>query len=272
MPALATPGRTALSFLAVSPREFSYRIYRKELGPTDLAVPGTRWLPRDISAPSDKHSDDGARYAVCTQEVDGYELVRIDAWVNPDLTVEIIHRALESKCRTGNLGSQVEYPEAGFTRKIGFVLARHDAGVREVIWVRAYNLKSLGRFGFLIKFSLRVPQDAGIPDSKRLELSLTHKAGRVNEDFYLDHYGKVEDFLGRYYPFVRHLHLHDGTLIEVEGKLSSVRSFLLSKRVFVFGNNKEGKSPFFGLKNHGPLRPADENAKQANLQRQYVQD
>ena len=38
--------------------------------------------------------------------------------------------------------------------------------------------------------------------------------------------------------------------------MSIIRSFNLSRRTFIFGGNKVGKSPFFGLRNYGPLQSA----------------
>jgi hypothetical protein len=57
---------------------------------------------------------------------------------------------------------------------------------------------------------------------RRLELSLTHKNGRLNEDFYLDQNEKIELFLHHYLKNIATLTLHDGTHIEIEAKMSVV--------------------------------------------------
>jgi hypothetical protein len=110
-------------------------------------------------------------------------------------------------------------PEQMLKREVAFVLRRHG-DAREVMWLRAYGLHVLERFGFLLRFALRVPQDSTMPDRRRLELSLTHKNGRLNEDFYLDQNQKIEMFLSHYFHDIARLVLHDGTIVELDAKWS----------------------------------------------------
>ncbi|MHB8656107.1 MAG: hypothetical protein ACYDA9_19795, partial [Terriglobia bacterium] len=258
MPTSSHTDRIALNFLALKFQDFNYQIYRKELGQNEVAVSGTHWLPRDLSPALGQAKAsvlERTRYIISLQEIDGYERITLGAWVNPGLTLDVLHRGLDVRCKEADLASWTEHPDKEFRKQIFFVLQRHEEGAREGIWVRAYSLKALGRFGFLVDFRLLMPSDAKISDKRRLELSLTHKNGRLNEDFYLDHYEKLESFLRRYYTLIHNLPLHDGTVVDIERKLSVIRSFALSKRVYIFGGDKEGKSPFFGLRNHGPLQP-----------------
>jgi hypothetical protein len=178
------------------------------------------------------------------------------AWINQGLTDEVLHQALISRVQQLDLSTDTEVPERKFIREIAFVLGRHG-DVREVVWLRAYGLQVLDRFGFLCRFALRVPRDSTIPDKHRLELSLTHKNGRVNGDFYLDQYQKVELFLHRYFKSIAALTLHDGTLVEIEPRLSVVPSFTLERRTYVFQDGHEGKNQFFGLRDHGPFQSSD---------------
>lgn len=219
--------RIALSFLPVK-GDFTYSIYRKELKESDQSTPGTRWLPRDLSkkeAPGEKRT----RYTVSLTPADEHDEVTLGAWVEVGLTAEVLHQALVKQCQDGTLAPNVEIPSDDFFRKIAFTLATHGI-VREVMWMRAYGLKSTGQFGFLTEFSLRVPPEGQLPDRRRLELSLSQKNGKLNEDFYLDHYGKLEQFLKRYFSTIEHLLLHDGTTVILDSKISLIPSFQLSKR------------------------------------------
>jgi Piwi domain len=250
--------RVALSFLPVK-GDFSYSIYRTELNESDQSVPGTRWLPRDLSK-KEESGDKRSRYAVSLSFVDGYDEVKIGAWVDVGLTADVLHQALVKQCKSDALASNVEVPSDDFHRKIAFTLATHGTA-REVMWLRAYGLKSTGQFGFLTEFSLRVPAEEQLPDRRRLELSLSQKNGRPNEDFYLDHYQKLEQFLNRYLPSIENLPLHDGTTVTIDSKISLVPSFQLSKRTYKFAGDKEANNQFFGLRDNPPLKLADQRTR-----------
>jgi hypothetical protein len=251
--------RIALSFLPIRPGDFTYRIYRRELAQDEVSVQGTRSLPRELARDSDVPRAERTRYAVSLTPQPGYEHTTIGARVNPGLTVEVLYRALETRCKSEDLVADIEPAEKDFFRKIGFVLKRHEQGVRELVWAVAYDLKVLRRYGFVLDFALRVPQTGSIPPKRRLELSLTQKNGRLNEDFYLDHYRKIEEFLKRFFEPIRRLSLHDGTTVELETKLPIIDAFTLSRRTFVFGGGKEGRSPFFGVRNYGPFQTVQRN-------------
>jgi hypothetical protein len=256
--------RIALGFLALRSRDFNFQIFRRELLATASPERGTRFLPRDLTnRPSDGRNgiSERVRYQVSLQPVPESEAVTVGAWVDPGLTVHVLREALLEKCRSSELAGSVEIPDKQFIRKVAFVLRRHAHGVREVVWVGPYELKSQGRFGFLLDFALSVPRDSTIPHKLRMELSLSLKNGRPNEDFYLDRYAKINQFLTEFYAAIERLELHDRTTIELESKLSVLRSFKLSKRVFLFGQNKEGKSQFFGLKNLSPFQTVETDVR-----------
>ena len=184
---MASTRNIALNFIAVKTANFSYMVYRKKLARDQDSVPGTRNLPDDcLSAPATSVERD--RYEVSLQPKEGFEATQMGAWINQGLTDEVLPRVQKADRSTdAELSS-----ERKFTREIAFFLARHEE-VREVMWLRAYGLQVLSRFGFLCRVALRVPRDSTIPDKLRLELSLTHKNGRVNDDLYLDQYQKPRD-------------------------------------------------------------------------------
>jgi len=253
--------RIAFSFLPIHPRDFTYEIYRRELLQGDTSVPGTRFLPRDIGPDQNPTEIQRVRYVVSLTPQPGYERVRIHARLNRALTVDVIYNALKTKCHATELAPDIEFPEKDFFKKIGFVLKRHEQDVREVIWAMAYDLKGLNRFGFALDFRLRVPRSSQISSKRRLELSLTHKNGRLNEDFYLDHYKKTEEFLQRFFESIRALSLHDGGSVELERWLPVLDAFTLDRRTFVFAEQKEGMSPFFGLRKYGPSQAVSRNTR-----------
>lgn len=249
--------RIALSFLPIK-GDFAYSIYRKELGESEQSVSGTRWLPRDLSS-KEESGDKRGRYVVSLTAVDGYEQATVNAWTEVGLTTEVLHLALVKRCQNGTFpADSVEIPPDSFFRKIAFTLATHGKA-KEVMWLYAYGLKSTGQVGFRTEFALRIPPEEQITDRRRLELSLSQKNGKPNEDFYLDHYQKLEQFLKRYFSSIENLVLHDGTQLTLDSKLPVIPSFQLSKRTYIFAGDKAAKSQFFGLRENPPLKLADQN-------------
>lgn len=255
---VSTPN-IALSFLAAKDVDFTYVIHRKKLDQEQESVPGTRYLPEDCA---NQHAvtAERNRYEISLQPKAGFEEVRVGAWIDRGLTDGVLHQALANRAQEPDLLPDMELPNRRFIREIAFVLARHG-DAREVMWLRAYGLHVLKRFGFLCHFALRVPKTSTMPERRRLELSLTHKNGRMNEDFYLDQSQKLEIFLRRYFGHISKLILHDGTTIEFEPKLAVIPSFTLSRRIYVFRDGHEGKNQFFGLRDHGPFQSADPHSR-----------
>jgi hypothetical protein len=256
---MASTPNIALSFLAAKTNDFSYTIYRKKLEQDQESVPGTRYLPDDCTnqstAPAERH-----RYEVSLQSRPGLTKVPISAWIDQGLTDEVLHQALVSRTREPDLLHDTVLPDRTFIREVSFILARHG-DVHELMRLRAYGLQVRGRFGFLCKFSLQVPRTSTMPRRRLLELSLTHKNGRTNEDFYLDQNQKIELFLRRYFGQIGRLTLHDGSVVDLESKLSVIPSFTLDRRTYVFRDGREGKSQFFGLRDYGPYKSVDPNSR-----------
>jgi hypothetical protein len=249
------PSYIALSFLAVTPQDFEYPVYRRELLASEQSTPNTYLMPRNPGAPRDS-AVKPVRYEVSFEPSIGFEQTRVGAWTNSGLTLNVLHRALECRANQDDLRPSTETEADAFTREVAFILRRHG-DAREVMWLRAYGLKVVGRFGFLCNFALRVPKESLLPPKRRLELSLTHKAGRLNTDYYLDRYGKLESFLSLYYQRIKDLCLHDGSSVRIERKLSSVPAFRLGGRKYVFACGREHSNQFFGLRDASPLQPAN---------------
>jgi hypothetical protein len=254
---VSSTSNIALSFLALKAPDFTYLVYRRKLGYNQESVPGTRYLPDDCT----DHAAERHRYEVSLQPKPGLTEVYVSAWMDQGLTDEVLHQALLSRTRQSDLLSDTVLPDRTFIREVSFILARHGDDVRELMRLRAYGLQILGRFGFLCQFALHVPRTSTISDRRRLELSLTQKNGRTNEDFYLDQNQKIELFVRTYFDKIAHLTLHDGSAVALEAKLSVIPSFTLARRTYVFGNGREGKNQFFGLRDHGPYQSADPHGR-----------
>lgn len=252
---MASTPNIALGFLAAKESNFSYEIFRKRLADDAESVPGTRYLPEDCERQNGPAAE-RHRYEISLEPKPGFEQVRLPAWIEQGLTGEVLHKALLRRIEDAGLQGETEIPDRPFLREIAFVLARHG-DAREVMWLRAYGLQVIGRFGFLCHFALRVPPTSTIPPRRRLELSLAQKNGRPNENYYLDQNQKIENFIRRYFNHFAKLILHDGTTVEFDAKLPVIPSFTLARRTYVFRDGHEGRNQFFGLRDHGPYQPAD---------------
>lgn len=235
-------------------------MHRKPLDEGTAAVLGERWLRPD---PFGAHSAHNAsrRYEIAFTPRPDFQSVVVPAWANANLTVQCLRDALATRVSQHDLREHAEVSRDLVRRRFGFTLAEHGEGVREVMWVRPFALRSAGRFGVLLKFALRIAADAQIDDRRRGELSLSYKNGHVNENYYLDHSEKVTKFLTAFYSALQHLTLHDGTAVVIERKLLTLPSHQLKSRTYVFGNGKEHSSQFFGLREYGPYSVPTEHAR-----------
>ena len=144
--------RIALSFLAIKPQDFVFKIYRRFLTDSEQSPPGMRWLPANALAKQTAENK-AHRYAVSFVPVDGFDLVSVNAWINSQLTVDVLHAALLQNIQAKDIASKVEIPDSVFTREVAFILSTYEEGIREVMRLRAFALKSIGRFGFICNFN-----------------------------------------------------------------------------------------------------------------------
>jgi hypothetical protein len=245
----------ALNYLAVKASQFHFTVYRRLLSPEEPATPGLRWLtPTPETADT---REPAQRYEVAYVPREGFEQTSVHAWSNPPLTADVIFEAIRARISKADLNERTELPAKLWKKEVAFQLATHEQGIRELMWVRPFAVRSVGRFGLLLNFHVRVPHEATLTARRKLELSLTQKGGRTNEDYYLDQYGKVAQFLNLYYSTIQTLELPDGSNAEVDGRLLVVPSFRLERRTYVFAAGKEAQNQFFGLKANAPLAPAD---------------
>lgn len=161
---MASTPNIALAFLATKESDFTYEVFRKRIPDNEASVPETRYLPQNCtkerSTATERH-----RYEISFEAKPGFEKVRLPAWIEQGLTDEVLHQALIRRIQDAGLEGDTEVPEERhFLREVAFVLARHG-DVREVMWLRAYGLQIIGRFGFLCHYALRVPPSSTMPET-----------------------------------------------------------------------------------------------------------
>jgi hypothetical protein len=203
-----------------------------------------------------------AYYWVCYERREGFEQFNCSSHTDFHLTEDYLFHLLKVSSES-LFDIDYELPEEGegnfrFLR-IKYVLKHHPANRRELVWLEPYYLWSKKEFGFLVDFSLDVPSREKLT-KRDLELSLTHKKGKRNFDFYADRFDKIREFVGRYHN--RIFPLPNGPLlIHVKKKLRELEAGQLEKKTYVFSGDYKSSSQFIGMKDHHPLHAAPDSGK-----------
>ena len=193
-------------------------------------------------------------YWVSMEALPGFEQFRVKPSDNNDLTTWAIFQGIVKRC-SQQLGDQ-EYwvPDHGFLRQLHFKM-RHLAEGDEELLVRPYHLSAAKKFGILADFHFRLKD--GVKFSRRvqqLSLSLDDHFGR-NLDFYVDRFAKINEFLqARWNILSPILLLGAQREIPLSSEFEPQPAYRLHSRVYVFGNNRESRSQFTGLKDFSPLQ------------------
>lgn len=250
-----------LSFFPLVNSEFQFLVYRRPLADWEQPVAGIRTLPEKEYAASESRVDRKSkrRFEISYLAKDGFDPYHCYSWVEANLTLDILFSVLKARCDQQDLKDHVIFPQKAFLRHIAFVLARHDEG-DEVVWLRPYALRTTGEFGFLTDFAFYAKEN-GQPGKRTLELSLSQKAGRPNRDFYADRYEKLRSFVRTFGERLQRLPLQDGSQVEIRFSPRRLQASTLNERVYVLRDEVEVESPFQGLRQNEPLKPAAPNAR-----------
>lgn len=248
-----------LNFLAIAGDLPSFTVHRRpreeaQLRPDDECM--SHSLPIDVADP-DKRQVFWVRFS----PVAGFDSHLVTPSANNDLTRSMLFHALRDAASRTLDGSQYAVPTKGFLDEVRFVMANHAEG-QELLVVQPYFLRAISRFGFLVDFHFRLGAD--VPFSRRvqqLSLSLDH-GFRRNLDYYLDRTDRVRAFLAQRKEVFASIRVLGGTApIRLESDFCGVPAFRLRSRTYIFGNGRQSKSQFTGLRDHGPMKPLERTPK-----------
>ncbi len=240
----------SLNFLPILSDSFPFTIYRrKDAGETKDSFPEE---VRRYSLPeANSNSTERFKYWVSYVKVDGFERFENRSDFNHHITREYLHRLLLESCRESKLQIPFSDDSRFANKRISFTLKKHKEG-RELIWIQAYFLKSVKKFGFLIDFRFKKNEET--PFSRRVQqLSLSlDKRGRENRNFYSDRYDKIHHFISSKHNLIFPLKSEHGSL-QVSDTLIRLQGRALERKQYVFKNNQINSSQFMGVKKYGPL-------------------
>lgn len=250
--------RIHLNFLAVAGEVPAFFVYRKaiesqqEERPFDGAV--SFKLPAEGIA-------EWPSFWISFSAREGFERHEIQSNLNRDLTRHALRHALTSAANASLAPERIVPPKNAFLDELSFVMETHPEGC-ELLVAQPYHLRIEQRLGFLVDFHFKLKD--GVQFSRRVQqLCMTlDRNGRRNLDYCSDRASKIGAFLKQIRPVFDTLSA-PGTdrPITLNADFASLPADRLRSRIYVFGNNKESRSQFLGLKEHGPLRPVQSPPK-----------
>ena len=250
--------RLHLNFLPVVGDIPPFRIYRK------LRAGSEARPDREVASysfPKGLDRDDRADFWVKVGPSDGYEPYIARGNENNALTRWALSHALKDSIRSRLREGDYFIPEKGFLDEVALFMKRHPEGHEELV-VQPYRLGETQQFGCLADFHFR--KKDGVPFSRRIQqLSLMLDAqGRRNLNAYIDRFEKILSFLKARSSVFSELRLPGAdTTIGLQLEFEPLPARQLQSKTYVFGNARQSRSQFTGLRDHGPLHPLDDNPR-----------
>jgi len=246
--------RIHLNFLPVTGELPEFAIYRKlradpqERRPADDDI-HCYSLPKTAANVEDRDF-----YWVSYQPKNAFEVFKVAASFNNNLTTWVFSKAIGEQCKQKLAAEDYWLSERGFLREIHFNMRRHDEGNEQLV-IQPYYLRANQKFGVLADFHFR--KNDSVKFSRRvqqLSLSLDERFKR-NLDFYVDRFGKINQFLKEQRNVLSSIQFPGAVRPLILGQeFEHLPATRLRPRSYVFRNEHEARSQFTGLKDYGPLR------------------
>jgi hypothetical protein len=243
-----------LNFLELTPREFSFTVYRKTYVESEISEQVYKYrLPQTLE------SDQFIDYCISFQSLDGFSPFVCKDNTNRDLTLKIIHYQLTKTIK--EKGIEFTLGKKFYDKHIDFTLKSHQRG-KEKIGLNVYFLKQENKYGFLIDFFFK--QNEGEPlDREILKLSLAlDNNGRSNKNFYSDRFHKVQSFVSTTFKQIDNFRIGE-TEFKISEKLIPMKSGSLEKKVYRFKGNQTDLNQFNGVRKYGAFQEVSQPVKYA---------
>lgn len=247
--------KISLNFLEITPNKFEVKFYWRKLELIAEDEQHNYYIKSIRIKESDEKNE---KVAIVFEEKEGFELRVVHQNYNVDLTKQFLFRGLLNSLKSTE---RFETNKDKYHR-IYLPLNKHKEGT-ETVWIEPYFLSKTQTFGVLLDFKFFVDEDykktINSPVDRRiLQLSGTlNNNGLANKEFYLFKNEKIKMFLNKYYNFIKQIHFD--LTFNISGKLLEIDSFLLQPKIYQFYNDRENKSPYYGLKNYPPLQKPNDN-------------
>lgn len=240
----------SLNFLELSPKIFDFDIYWMRLDLISEEEKKSFYI-RNIKIES--NDEKATKVAIKFEPFSGFTQKTVSQSFNIDITKQYLFFLLNKQFQETN---RLNTKRDKYNR-IYLVLKTHLEGT-ETVWIEPYYLARNNSFGILFDYKFFVNEDykkniSSTVDRKILQLSGTlDKTGKSNKEFYIFKYEKFKTFLLKYND--RFSQLIGATRFTISNKPFELNSLLLNSKTYLFENEKENKSPYFGLQNNKPLQ------------------
>jgi len=239
-----------LNFLEIKPKKFDVLFYYKFI--EDLEENERQnFYKRNIKII--EGSDKTENIAITFEERVGFEKKIVPQDFDIGLTKNFLFYGL---CKKVCNIETYENPKDKYSR-IYFVLKKHKKGI-ETIWLEPYFLSKTNSFGLLIDFRFFVSDELKKSSINQLDREILQlsgaltNTGRINKERYIFKFEKIKEFLKKNYSTIKQFQIH--TLFQISDKLTELNSFSLSTKTYLFYNETENRSPYYGLINYQPLQ------------------
>jgi hypothetical protein len=247
-----------LNFLPVVGEIPPFKIYRKPR-------PGSEARPdrdaRSYSFAKGADADDRANFWVKAAHSEGYEPYIARADENNALTRWALSHALKDSIRSQLHEGEFFILGKGFIDEVALIMKRHPEGHEELI-LQPYHLGETHQFGCLADFHFRKNDE--VPFSRRVQqLSLMLDAqGRRNLNAYIDRCEKILTFLKSRASIFSELRFPGAeSAVGLNLAFEPLPARQLRSKTYVFGNGRQSRSQFTGLRDYGPLHPLDDSPR-----------
>ena len=194
-------------------------------------------------------------YWLSPEPRDGFEPFELPATLNPEIANRWLFLGLWNSVRQRLSAEQFHIPRDGFIEQIEFPIHTHPEGT-ELLIVQPYFLKAAQQFGFLVDFHFQLAKDVAFGRRvQQLSLSLDRQ-GKRNLDYYVDRNEKIRSFVCKLWPVLSTFNPPGGTTaVRLRQECVALPAERLRSKVYVFGRNRESRSQYQGLRDHGPMTP-----------------
>jgi hypothetical protein len=202
--------------------------------------------------------EDWSSYWISFENKPDFEAFQVTPTLRPDLTCQVLFWSLETATRNILKPNKFIVPKNHFIKEISFIQKQHGEG-SELLVVQPYHLRNTEQFGFLFDFHFH-PED-NIPFSRKIQqLSLSlDKAFKRNLDYYVDRTTKVNEFIKERQDVFGSIILPGcKNVVSLSEDFVVLPANRLNTKNYVFSDNRESRSQFTGLLEHGPLKPLDQ--------------
>lgn len=243
-----------LNFLSLTPKEFSFTIYRKPYEQADLN--DTVFKYRLPNALEETEFND---FSVSLEVKENFTAFVCHHDTNKDLTLKIIHCNLTKSIH--EKGIEITLGKKFYDRHIDFILKQHPRG-NEKISLNSYFFKQENQYGFLVDFFFKANQGEKL-DREILKLSLAlGNDGRSNKNYYSDHYRKIQSFIKATLTEIDTFKIGE-TDFKIHSDLLELNAGSLNKKVFRFKGDKTDLNQFNGVRKYGAFKEVTETVKYA---------